>query len=113
MRVTNLFRNRSKRRRRRFPAQLIDILEERRVGAQRREFLEEQGALTILLLKNLKRKLFDVAMLIDEFRGGLCAQARDSRITIGGVAHQRQIVRDELRRDAKLRADGFGIANLI
>src|SRR5216684_1178943 len=61
--VSDLFRERRKPRRRTFPTQLIDLLEERRVNSQRREFFEQQRELTILRLKDFSRKLFDVAVL--------------------------------------------------
>src|ERR1700682_2448917 len=47
-----------------------------------------------------------------ESRGCLWSAARDSRIAIRGVAHQRQVVRDVRRRNAVLGADSVRIANL-
>jgi len=53
------------------PTQLINILEKRRIGSERREILEEQRALEVVIVQNSWWKLFDVAVTVDERRGSL------------------------------------------
>ena len=44
-------------------------------------------------------------------RCGFCTPARQTRITIGGIAHERQVVGDRRRRHAELRDDACFIAD--
>src|ERR1043166_53197 len=53
----------SERRRRTAPTERLDIFEKRRVGAQGRQFLEQQGELA-LLAENVRRKFLNRAELI-------------------------------------------------
>src|SRR5437667_4424952 len=64
-------------RRRTAPAQRLDTLEEWRIGAQRREFLEEQRELA-LFTENVLREVFDRTVAVQKLGGGPGADPRDA-----------------------------------
>src|SRR5439155_19658563 len=85
------------------PAQRLDFLKERRIGAQGREFLEEQREIA-LFAENVRREVFDLTVAVQKLGGGPGADSRDAGIAIGRIAHEREQVRDERRADAELFA---------
>src|SRR5439155_15511558 len=56
-------------RRRTAPAQCLDLLEKRRIGAQRGEILEEQREIA-LFAENFPRKVFDPSVAVQKLGGG-------------------------------------------
>src|ERR687892_1633224 len=92
------------------PAQRLGSIKEWRIGAQRREILEEQREIA-LFAENVRRKAFDRTVAVQKPGGGPGADARDAGIAVGRVAHEREQVWNELRADAKLFAYPGGIAN--
>jgi hypothetical protein len=96
--------------RRTTPAQRLDLLKERRIGAQGREFLEEQCELA-LFAENLPRKVLDLTVAIQNSGGGPGTDSRNAGVAVGRVAHEREQVRNELRADTELFAYPCGIAN--
>src|SRR5206468_3038760 len=97
-------------RRRTAPAQRLDLLKERRISAQRREFFEEQRELA-LFAENVRREVFDLTVAVQKLGGGPGADPRDAGVAVGRVAHEREQVRNELRADAELFAYPSRIAN--
>src|SRR5437867_2827391 len=110
--VANFLSHRLKASRRSTPPQLLYVVEERRVGAQRRELLEEQRVPEIIVVENLNREVFKRPMLINEPCSCLRSVARDSWITIRGVTHQREVIGNAHRRYPELREDSLSITNL-
>src|SRR5581483_708967 len=91
------------------PAQLIDILEERNIGAQGCEFSEQQGLFALTaegLGKNARichidapltpvcGNGFQMLKLGEDTCGRLRAPAGQTRVTVSRVANQGQIIRD-------------------
>src|SRR5947209_17270722 len=77
----HLFRPRRERRRRPAPAQRLNVREERRVAAQRRELLEEQRELA-LFAQNFRRKIFDGTVQVQQLRGSPGPNSWNARVTI-------------------------------
>jgi hypothetical protein len=90
--------------------QFLYVVEERRIGFQSGELLEEQCAFAIVL-QQVTRKLFNRAVEVDERSGCLRSVARNSGITIRRVAHESEVVRNVFGRDPKLHPHSFRIAN--
>ena len=68
------------------PVKCLDILEERRVRTQRRELLEEQRQLTLLVAQNVGGKGLDRAVFVDQLRGRCRPDPRQARVAVGAVA---------------------------
>src|SRR5207248_10770348 len=102
--------HRLERSRRSAPLQFVDIVEERRVVAERRQSLEEKRELAISA-EAFVGKLFDRAVAIDETRRRLCAAARDAWIAVRGIADEREVVGDSRGDDAELLAYAVRISN--
>src|SRR5581483_10013103 len=66
------------------------------------EGFEEKSKLAIRIAQSLAGKFLDRAEAINERGGGFRSEPFDSRITISGVADQREIIGNELWRDAEL-----------
>jgi len=71
------------------PARRLDFLKERRIGAQGREFLEEQREIA-LFPKNFPRKVLNLTVPVQELSCGLCADARNAGVTVDRIAHERE-----------------------
>ncbi len=113
-------------RRRSLPSQLVDRVEQRDVLSQRRQIAEQHDPLA-LALERLRQRTrtrrvhaprppvgrdrFEVAELGEHRRGRFRAPSLQSRISVGAVADQRQVVRDRRRRHAELRDDAGFVAN--
>src|SRR5262249_1372626 len=82
--VADTFRHRGETRRRSSPAKLVYALEQRSVGSQRRECFEEKS-LVALIAQHVGRKVFDVAVPIDEARRCFRAALWNSGIAVGGI----------------------------
>src|SRR5439155_14114410 len=103
-------RTRRERRRRTVPAKRLGSVEERRIGAQRREILEEQREIA-LFAENARREVFDLTVAVQKLGGGPGADSRDSGVAVGRIADEREQVRNERGIDAELFAYPGGIAN--
>src|SRR5439155_12787450 len=90
--------------RRATPAQCVHILEQRRVGPERREILEQQRE-PPLLAENLGREVFDRAVSIQQPCGRRGADSRKPRVAVSRVTDEREIVRNHRRRDAEFLTD--------
>src|SRR5262249_44543281 len=85
------------------PAKLVDVVEERRVGPQRRQLLEEQ-CLNATLAEHVRREGLDGSVSVEQPRRTDRAQPRDPRITVRAVAYEREKIGDQRRFDAELCA---------
>jgi peptidyl-prolyl cis-trans isomerase A (cyclophilin A) len=94
------------------PAQLVDVMKERRVRAQRCQILEQERELAAIA-EYIWRKIFELAMAIDETRRGDCADSRNARVTVGAITNEGEVIRDVLGIHAELGANGVGVANLL
>src|SRR2546423_11078034 len=106
----HLLRPRRECRSRTAPSQHLDTLEKWRISPERREFLEEQGEIA-LLSENVRRELFDPAEAVQKPGRGLGADSGNAGITVGGISHQREQVRNQRRIDAELFTYPGRIAN--
>ncbi len=88
------------------------LLEQRCVGAQRGEVLEQQGALK-LIAENGSRKVFNGSVAIQQSCGRHRADSGDARISVCGVANQSQEVRNQMRIDAKFLAHAVCISDRL
>src|ERR1051325_4525392 len=104
------FRPGRQRLRRTAPAQRLDLLKERRIGAQRREILEEQREIA-LFTENFPRKVFDPPVTIQKLRGCSRTDARYAWVPVGRIAYKCEQVRNKWRADAEFFAYRRGIAN--
>src|ERR1041385_6767764 len=95
------------------PAQRLDIGEQRRIGSEGRQALEEQRELAPLRRQVLRREILDGAVAVDKTPGGHFADAVDSWIAVRRVADQREKVGNALRLDAVLGAHGAGVQQLV
>src|SRR5918996_6501952 len=86
------------------PAQRLGSIEEWRIGAQRREILEEQREIA-LFAENVRRKAFDRTVAVQKLGGRPGAESRDAGIAVGCIAHQREQVWNERRIGAKTFGD--------
>jgi hypothetical protein len=82
------------------PAQLVYVVKQRRIGAQRGKALEQQR-LFAALAKHLGRERFDWPMPVQQTRCTDRADAGDARVAVGGIADQCEEIRNQ-RRDAAL-----------
>ena len=79
------------------PAQLVHVAEQRRVGPQRREMLEQQRELAALA-EHRRRKLFDRAVPVQAAAPPSTApMPGDARIAVGRVADEREEVGNQRR----------------
>src|SRR5438445_6159070 len=78
-------------RRRAEPSKLTDRFEQRRVASKRRELLEQHRQVVMIAECAVGDRL-DVAEPLQNTRGFLRAEARNSWITIRSIADQREIV---------------------
>src|SRR5205823_11821184 len=101
----------SERVRRSAPAQRLDVREERRVGTQCRQFLEEQRELHVMA-EDGRGKLIDRTVARYQPCGRLGSDLRNPGITVRRVADEREVVGDVRRRDTELRAHARVVANL-
>ena len=83
-------------RRRTAPAQRLDQLKERRIGAQRREFLEEQRELA-RSAENVRRKVFDPPVANQKLGSSPWSDPRDAGVAVGRIAYEREQVRNKGR----------------
>src|SRR5256714_9354541 len=93
------------------PFQLIDVGKERRVGAQRRQVLEQQRVLAVGA-KDTFRERFNRAVLVEQSGRRARANSSNAWITILRISHQCEIVGYELRIDAEFCAHSFGVPDL-
>src|SRR6187431_2675240 len=93
------------------PSELLHVVEQRRIGAERRECFEKHDPLPVFS-KDARGKLLEMAVLADQTRRGLRTDAWQSRVAVGGVADEGKKIRDERRTDPELRGDPRLIANL-
>src|SRR5688572_11951670 len=93
------------------PAQLINILKQRRVRLQDRKLLEEQRERTVLFVESLRRKIFERAVTIDQLRRSLRTTTGNPRKTIRRITHEREVVGNKPRLDTKLCAHRFRVPN--
>ena len=99
------------------PAQLIHVVKERDVGAERGQCPKKHCTVPFAAkrpcegarvggvytpLAAIARDGFEMNELGKHSRRGLCAPAREAWIFICRIAHQRQIVGDGRRRDTEL-----------
>src|SRR4030095_7417014 len=100
------------RRRRSPPAQRLHVVEERRVGTQRRELLEQQRRFAART-ESLGRGVLEPAPALDETRRRLRAVAVDAPIAIGrGSPHEGEYSVSRRRRHAVLRLDRLVVSDL-
>src|SRR6202043_3330827 len=85
-------------------------VKEPRIRPQRRKFLEEQCEIASVA-ENVRREAFDRAVTVQKLGGILGADAWNTGVAVGGIAHEREQVGDERRFNAKLFADSGCIAN--
>src|SRR6185437_11674480 len=97
-------------RRRTAPAQRLDLLKERSVGAQGREILEEQREIAPFA-ENVRREVFDLSVAVQKLGGGPGADSRNAGVAVGRIAHEREQVRNEQRIDSELFAYSGRIAH--
>src|SRR5688572_11535828 len=83
------------------PPQLLDVLEERRVGSQRRQRLEQKREL-VPSAENGGRELLDGAVPVEQLRRGRRSDAWDARIAVGRIADEREIVGNLRWQNAEL-----------
>src|SRR5437868_8734460 len=86
------------------PAQRFDVLEERRIGAQRRELLEEKRELP-LFAKDVRRKISNRAVSIQKPGRRLAPDAGNAGIAVRRIADEPEQIRNERRIDAEFFAD--------
>src|SRR5438093_13051838 len=91
------------------PPELVDIVEEWRIGPERGQGFEQQCRVA-LLPEHRRRKGFDRAVLVQEPRRRDRADPRNARIAVGRVAHEREEVGDQLGLHAKFLAHPCRIA---
>ena len=102
-----------------FPAELINVVEEWNVGAERGERTKQQRALTLADKRGGERtgiggvhapiaaicgNGFNFAELGEHGGRGLCAPSGQSGIAVRGVAHQRQVIGDGCGRRRRTSA---------
>ena len=61
---------------------------------------------------SVRGKVLEPAVTLDQAGGGLRADPGHAGIPVGGVADEREIVGNPLRRNAELRSDARGVADL-
>src|ERR1043165_3343449 len=66
--VLDFLRQRFKLRRRTAPTQLLNIRKQRRVSLQNRELFEQQRQRTLLFIQDVRRKVFQRTVAIDQLR---------------------------------------------
>src|SRR5882724_555650 len=110
-RITNFDSHWRERRCRSAPSQLLNITEEWLVDTQRSESFEKEGALAVVLTQNLEREVLEPAVTVYELGSCFWSVTFQSRISIRRVAHEREIVRNERRRNSKLSANTLRISN--
>src|SRR5262245_50356365 len=94
------------------PCELIDVVEERRIGPQRGQLLEKQR-LVAALAEHLRREGFDGPMAIQQPRRADAAQSRDTRISVGAVADEGEKVGNQGGFHPELFADSLRVADLL
>src|SRR5487761_290616 len=84
------------------PTDVVDFRADGSMRAQRRKVLEEQRQAASFAERFL-RKVLDRTISRNQSRCALGADARDSRVAVGAVTHQRQVVRNPLRTNTEFR----------
>src|ERR1051326_8057100 len=72
------------------PFKVVNVFEKRLVSAQSREILKEQREFAVLIVQSSGWKLFQWTIMVDELRRSLWPTARNSRITVCRIAHERE-----------------------
>ena len=98
--------------RRATPQELINAIKERSVSAKRRQCLEEERALALVVAKYVWWETLDRAVTVEQLRGRDRPDTSDPRISISGVADEGKKVRNQTRHDAELLANTIGVADL-
>src|SRR5438552_2532996 len=93
------------------PPELVHVPEQRRVGPERREVLEQERQVAAVP-EYAGWKVFDPAVLIQEPSRGDRSDARNAGIAVRRVADEGEEVGDQDGCHAELRTHSVGIADL-
>src|SRR6266571_8444133 len=93
------------------PLELVHIPEQRCVGAERRQLLEQQRPVAAVP-QHGRGKTLDRAVLVQQPGSGDGSDPRDARIPVGRVAHQREEVGDQSGLNAELLTHPCRVADL-
>src|SRR5947207_2325073 len=93
------------------PFELVYIAEQGRIGAERRQVLEQQRPVAAVP-QHRRGEPLDGAVLVQQPGRGDRADPRDARISVGRVAHESQEVGNQRGLDAELLAHPCRVADL-
>src|SRR5438132_7473391 len=94
------------------PLELVHVIEEGRVGPERCEVFEQQREVAAVS-QYVRREALDDTVPVQEPCGRDPADPRKSRISVGGVADEREKVGDQCGLHPELLANSVGIADLL